>query len=654
MRAGALLTAEVAVLDDISRAPGEALNVLLRILNERKYHERPIPLWSAVATGNPTSAEFYNEPLDPATLDRFALQIRTQGLVAGGEWGDAADVVDSFGDSPYTKWDGSGEGEGTGSKGGSVAARDEEGEPVDLDVLNEALQHVPLTLAVRDALLTFLTRLRQRHALDHTNSLLTDRTFLTKAPRLIRAAAVVAGRDQAHPDDLHVLRLLTTFRVPEDVHENSVPDLIEEVAAEARQRIADEERERGGGSSGAGGGAGEGGGGDEGGNDDKGEPKNKDAASPPEDKSAGAKQASQTAKAPTKEEREEALKRAQSAEEEEAFGDHGVSPVLDAILKMISPTPNGQPKETNVDAASVRGLLTLIGVLRGQFERHNNVTRITHTDGVPRGWRRLRGLESFAEDAHPVDAATWLSRSGTGFSQLPDAVRRAKPNRGGALAICRDVSTSMHGLNAKYASSLALRVIELCQMRRMRVAVLEYSDTVNELRCGSQKAFFSNDYESLRTFARRLECGGLTDYEQPLQLTLDEFASDNRLRSPYVPKHVLFITDGHPTKGDRLCVEARKRMRRAGVQLHTLFVEPDAEADYPPLLAALADDSMGVRMRASVVDADAGVIDVSVVSDVNGGSGYGGWRSGGSKLSVDDSGFGAYPGLRQFFSAENR
>ena len=69
--AGVVASAQIAVLDDISRAPGEALNVLLRLLNERKYHERPIPLWSAVATGNPTSAEFYNEPLDPATLDRF-------------------------------------------------------------------------------------------------------------------------------------------------------------------------------------------------------------------------------------------------------------------------------------------------------------------------------------------------------------------------------------------------------------------------------------------------------------------------------------------------------------------------------------------------------------------------------------------------------
>ena len=36
-RKGGILTAEICVLDDISRAPGEALNVLLRVLNERKF-----------------------------------------------------------------------------------------------------------------------------------------------------------------------------------------------------------------------------------------------------------------------------------------------------------------------------------------------------------------------------------------------------------------------------------------------------------------------------------------------------------------------------------------------------------------------------------------------------------------------------------------
>ena len=149
VRAGALLTSEVAVLDDISRAPGEALNVLLRLLNERKYHDRPIPLLTAVATGNPTSSEFYNEPLDPATLDRFALQLRTEGLVGGGDWGEASSVIDKFGDSPFCSWVPPMDGLG-------AEEESEEGAVVDLDVMYEALQAVPLTEPVRDALLTFL------------------------------------------------------------------------------------------------------------------------------------------------------------------------------------------------------------------------------------------------------------------------------------------------------------------------------------------------------------------------------------------------------------------------------------------------------------------------------------------------------------------
>ena len=102
-------------------------------------------------------------------------------------------------------------------------------------------------------------------------------------------------------------------------------------------------------------------------------------------------------------------------------------------------------------------------------------------------------------------------------------------------------------------------------------------------------------------------------------------------------------------------------MRRAGVQLHTLFVEPEPEAEYPPLLAALADDSMGVRMRASVVDANAGVIEVSVASpstQVKGGGGTYGARFENARrrglTGVDDlSGFGAYPSLKKLAKGMN-
>ena len=97
---GGILTCELAVLDDISRnarglegaparpadapaapvlsadfdgarlrwtvltgAPGEALNVLLRVLNERRWGGGPrLPLMTAIATGNPVQEDgFYGE-----------------------------------------------------------------------------------------------------------------------------------------------------------------------------------------------------------------------------------------------------------------------------------------------------------------------------------------------------------------------------------------------------------------------------------------------------------------------------------------------------------------------------------------------------------------------------------------------------------------
>ena len=84
------------MLDDISRAPGEALNVLLRILNERKFGDRKIPLLCAIATSNPLRDEYYNEPLDPANLDRFALQLDVRGLIQSGDATLARELIDHF------------------------------------------------------------------------------------------------------------------------------------------------------------------------------------------------------------------------------------------------------------------------------------------------------------------------------------------------------------------------------------------------------------------------------------------------------------------------------------------------------------------------------------------------------------------------------
>lgn len=206
---GGILRAEVCVLDDISRAPGEALNVLLRLLNERKFGAEPIPLLCAIATSNPLRDEYYNEPLDPANLDRFAIQLRLSGLIQSSDREAARRLVDRYAE-------------------GNVVEQPEP-DPVmtraDFDALYAALASVEIPAWARERLLGILRDLVVEYACDETNSLVTDRSFLVKALKLLRGRALVAGRKRVEPEDLEVLTWMTTFRVPDEVH-RQVPDLI--------------------------------------------------------------------------------------------------------------------------------------------------------------------------------------------------------------------------------------------------------------------------------------------------------------------------------------------------------------------------------------------------------------------------------------------
>jgi MoxR-like ATPase len=211
---GGILTSEVAVLDDLSRAPGEALNVLLRVLNERRFGDQPLPLLCAIATGNPQTDEYYNEPLDPATLDRFALQLRVGSLLQTRQLEAARALLDGF-------------------ASGVVEERPEP-QPVlaraDLDAAHASLSRVEVPDPVKDALLELLRRLVVDHGCDESRALLTDRSFLVKAVKLLRGQALLAGRQRVVPDDLGVLALMTTFRVPAEVHD-AMPALIAGVLA---------------------------------------------------------------------------------------------------------------------------------------------------------------------------------------------------------------------------------------------------------------------------------------------------------------------------------------------------------------------------------------------------------------------------------------
>jgi MoxR-like ATPase len=198
---GGILTAQMVVLDDITRAPGEALNILLRLLNEREYQGIKLPLLTAIATSNPTQDDYYNEPLDLANLDRFAIQLRSKGLLTQGSWDEALSVMDYYVDHIFDK---------DTVKGFETSLFEN---PVDY------MLKVKVPQKVRSRLMKFLGKLIEDYHLNETNSLLTDRTFLVKAVRVLKAKAILEGREEVTQKDLSVLKYLTTFRVPEEIAE---------------------------------------------------------------------------------------------------------------------------------------------------------------------------------------------------------------------------------------------------------------------------------------------------------------------------------------------------------------------------------------------------------------------------------------------------
>ena len=100
------------------------------------------------------------------------------------------------------------------------------------DELYATLCRVKVPAEVKGGLLEILRVLAVEYGCDETNSLLTDRSFLVKAVKLLQGRAALAGRERVELADLDVLRWMTTFRVPEEVHEK-VPELIARVVESA-------------------------------------------------------------------------------------------------------------------------------------------------------------------------------------------------------------------------------------------------------------------------------------------------------------------------------------------------------------------------------------------------------------------------------------
>ena len=173
---------------------------------------------SRFATSNPTADDYYNEPLDPANLDRFTIQIRSAGLIQENRWDEVREVIDLYSDTQFS----------------------EEVRPEPMmsrEIFDEAyglLHQVQVPDLIKRGLVDLLSRFVNQFKLDPTNSLITDRSFLVKTIKVLKAHALLEGRMQVLPDDLAVITYLTSFRVPEDIDRN-MPTLIRETV----QRIAE-------------------------------------------------------------------------------------------------------------------------------------------------------------------------------------------------------------------------------------------------------------------------------------------------------------------------------------------------------------------------------------------------------------------------------
>jgi len=549
---GGILNCEIAVLDDISRAPGEALNVFLRILNERKYGSNGsgaadrIPLLSAIATGNPAQDEaYYAEPLDPATLDRFTLQVRVKGLVNEGDWTAASEVIDKYSGPPVT--------------GRHIGA-------VERALILEASELVPLVVVgdpTKAVLLEFLRVLHEEHDLGEGNSLLTDRTFLIKAIKILKARAVLDGRHQCQPQDLFMMRHLTTFRVPSKVH-----DQIDQIIAGILTKFA------------PGGG--------------EGAASNNGVEGEGEDESeiGGEWKASQGTSVTTT--------KLEPSEEDSQF----------------VPRRKRGASESTMDAqdeAEVENLEPLLRALKGRLQQGTSA-QMDHSGGMPRSWSKLRSFSDITE-ADPISTALWCSNPNP---QLPRSQRRTRPRMGGRLAIVRDTSLSMMGPWTSWSSLLCPAVVELAKPRKMKVGYLEFNDVVDKFVTGDSSQFFTRDYETLTKRMKDRVCQGYTNYELPLDEALTEFGRRSGAKKlTAAPKrqamaggcnqHILFLTDGHPSSGDRNVVRQIEAAQALGVSVHTIFV---GYGECPPVLDRMSLSTKGSRHAAQF---EPGTCNVQVV-----------------------------------------
>eukprot|EP00747_Dinoflagellata_sp_TGD_P033078 gnl/TRDRNA2_/TRDRNA2_136386_c0_seq2.p1 gnl/TRDRNA2_/TRDRNA2_136386_c0~~gnl/TRDRNA2_/TRDRNA2_136386_c0_seq2.p1 ORF type:complete len:296 (-),score=29.82 gnl/TRDRNA2_/TRDRNA2_136386_c0_seq2:18-905(-) len=239
----------------------------------------------------------------------------------------------------------------------------------------------------------------------------------------------------------------------------------------------------------------------------------------------------------------------------------------------------------------IEGAEALLQSLHGSLQR-STADFWRQPSGLPRRWQVMR---SFSEmrDADSSELSLWCSSPSL---VLPQAAMRERIERGGAMAIVRDVSDSMSYLEARCASLIVNKIVDLARRSHMRVGYSEFGhESRKHFTCDSGSHFFTRDYFGIQKFAESLRTQGSTHYQAAIQDVLSEFEHVAKARGLSQRMHTIMLSDGEPTVGCRELHMERAWAQRLGVCIHTIFI---GQGQYPPVLARLAMDTGGKRFQA--------------------------------------------------------
>ena len=491
---GPFRSSQVVILDDMSRAPGEALAPLLRILGERRLRGEVIPLETAVTTALPPSQEIYSDPLEPSQLDRFAVQVRMQGLLLGGDWTRSRRVFDNP----------------TSSEPKFISSKQRQW-------LQEKSKSITVPSKIRQQWLDVLELIHSASG-GAGDGDITDRALTQGGIGLLQAHALLRGSEKAEKQDLSAARYMLARRAP-DLKDADFSSIVEEVtqpANEGEQVFSDgEEGEH--------------------------EIVVEGEGDPPETQGGVA----------------------QTESEEDA-------PEEESIRRLRRPGAKAD-------------VTALIRALEGRLDR-GGVDAEPDPGGVP---RRIHRLDRFDEilDADPVE--TLLLAEGRS-ADMPRALRRERYNRGGVIAVLRDVSASMDGDFAQWAGEVVSALVRAGAKRRMRVGYLEFNHEAEPLLI--EGSFLHRKYGQLLSSAQHARAKGRTNYEAALRSALEAFSYYQGRNH-----HIVMLTDGVPVLGDPVVAREREDAQRMGVKIHTVFI---GNGPSPPILDRISLETLGLAFSA--------------------------------------------------------